>query len=105
MFKTQQRICILGSSISIQKNGYLDHLKNLINKSSGLEHLWLNASLGGTNVAATKYYTIENLFFDFKSFNPTICFIEKSVNDKIFGYSKMEPNYAQKLIKDHLNSW
>lgn len=53
LFSTRQRVLILGSSVSIQKNGYLPLLQQKLNALCDQEHEYLNASLGGTPSEAT----------------------------------------------------
>jgi len=86
IFKRKQRILILGSSISVQKNGYLPRLKSLLNAFCSDDHEYLNASLGGTPSEATYCYVHSNLVYDIASFNPSICLIEKTPNDKIYDF-------------------
>jgi len=89
------RIAVLGSSISIQRKGYLPRLKQLLKSSTGIEHLLLNASLGGTTSKATLCYVAGNLFYDIKGFRPDIVLIEKAPNDRIYNYQQLDLSARQ----------
>jgi len=89
LFSTKQRILILGSSISIQKNGYLPLLQHKLDSICGESHEYLNASLGGTPSEATYCYVHANLGCNIVDFNPTVCIIEKTPNDRLYHYQNM----------------
>lgn len=82
----------------------MKRFKDRLFRETLTNHEYLNCSLGGTNISSTVFYIVEDLFFDFDVFKPTFCFIEKSVNDKIFGYSSMEDSEKNRLIAEHLSS-
>ena len=98
LFRAPQRILVLGSSVSIQKNGYLFTLIEELNRHIGQDgqtHTLLNASLGGTHINATLAYAANNLFYDVRSFNPTFTIIEKAPNNRISNYRGL-PEVQQK---------
>lgn len=100
LFSSKQRILILGSSVSIQKNGYLPILRQKLDEICIDSHEFLNASLGGTPSEATYCYVRSNIVYDIAAFKPTICILEKTPNDKIFDYNKITPKQqAEKLAR------
>jgi len=103
LFRTPQRILVLGSSVSIQKNGYLLTLMDELNQHIGQDgqtHMLLNASLGGTHVNATLAYAANNLFYDIRSFNPTFTIIEKAPNNRIPNYLGLPEARQKNYILD-----
>lgn len=92
-FKKPQRIAVLGSSLSIQRKGYLPRLIERLNElidNPQSRHCVLNASLGGTNVYATLSYASSGLFYQLKDFSPTVAIIEKSPNNRICGFASLD---------------
>ena len=86
LFSTRQRVLILGSSVSIQKDGYLPLLQQKLDGLCNQDHEYLNASLGGTPSEATYCYVHANLAGNIADFNPTVCIIEKTPNDRLYHY-------------------
>jgi hypothetical protein len=107
LFSSKHRILILGSSVSIQKEGYLPSLKVKLDSLCEGGHEYLNASLGGTPSEATNCYVQANLVYDIEKFAPTVALVEKTPNDKIFDFSLITPEQRnEKLgnIEKHLTS-
>lgn len=93
--------------MSIQKTGYLPRLMEELNKLSPSGHTYLNASLGGAPVESTYSYVYSNTIYDIEAFSPTVCIIEKTLNDKIHFYDKFPLVKRQERlsrIRDFLTS-
>ena len=97
-FSIQQRVLILGSSVSIQKNGYLPKLKEELDRLSPNGHIYFNASLGGAPIESAYSYVYSNTIYDIEAFNPTVCIIEKTPNDKIYFYDKLPADRIQETL-------
>ena len=98
------RLLVIGSSVSIQKKGYLPKLVESLKHKHSLEVELLNASLGGCSTQASLAYTISDLFFGMNEFNADIALIEKSANERYKGFSSLCANEKQKHISDILNN-
>ena len=73
-----------------------------LKKNFSCEVNLLNASLGGTNTEAAVAYTTSDLFFGMSQFNADIALIEKIVNERIKGFSKLNPNQKNEHISNIL---
>ena len=99
-----RKILIVGSSISIQRNGYLPRMLELINKKTFKTHRSLNASLGGTPTIASLAYVANNLFFDTDEFRPDVAIIEKAPNERIFSKPPTSKQVEEKYHEIILNT-
>ena len=87
--KATQKLLVIGSSVSIQKEGYLPSLIEIASKKYGIQLEVLNASLGGCSTEASLAYLKGELFYDTKGFNADIAIIEKTPNERHLTYSKL----------------
>lgn len=107
VFKSSQRIAVLGSSLSIQRKGYLprlvERLDGLIEDYQSRHHI-LNASLGGTNVYATLSYACSDSFYPLKDFKPTVAIIEKAPNNRINSFASLDNESRSAEVSSTINS-
>ncbi|MDJ0632809.1 MAG: sulfotransferase family 2 domain-containing protein [Xenococcaceae cyanobacterium MO_188.B29] len=73
------RIAYLGSSVTVQKEGYRFSLQKMLCEHSKKQHLEINASIGDTG-SITGVFTMEE---DVVPYKPDICFVEYMVSDRV----------------------
>lgn len=95
-----QRILVLGSSLSIQRAGYLPVLQDRLNGLTEDKHEWLNASLGGASSLASCLYTCLDIIYPVLAFAPTIVLIEKLPNDQIYHFDSLTEYQRNGHLKD-----
>ena len=98
---------MLGSSLSIQRQGYLPKLVESLSSlspDSRVDHDILNASLGGTNVYATLAYAATESFYPVKQFKPSVAIIEKAPNNRINNINAIASDARNLRIQDTIVS-
>ncbi|MDJ0569651.1 MAG: hypothetical protein QNJ53_11460 [Pleurocapsa sp. MO_192.B19] len=73
------RIAYLGSSVTVQKEGYRFFLQKMLCEHSKKQHLEINASIGDTG-SITAVFTMEE---DVVPYKPDVCFVEYMVSDRV----------------------
>jgi hypothetical protein len=100
------RALVIGSSVSIQKAGYLPALQVLAQRSYATDLQVLNASLGGCSTQASLAYLKGELFYNTADFNADIALIEKCPNERHQRFSQLSPEqqqqHEQQVIGDTL---
>lgn len=92
-----RKILVIGSSISIQKKGYLPFLKSILLDQTKQGHSFFNASLGGTPTVASLAYITGDLFFEAKAFGAEIALIEKAPNERTLSRNPSSLEIASKI--------
>lgn len=87
--KVTRKLLVIGSSVSIQKEGYLPALKEIALKQYGIHLEVLNASLGGCSTEASLAYLKGDLFYDTRGFGAEIAIIEKTPNERHFKFAQL----------------
>lgn len=101
-----QRLLVIGSSVSIQKAGYLPVLQKLANNEHATTLQVLNASLGGCSTEASLAYLKAELFFNAQAFKANLALIEKCPNERHQQFSTLTSEqkleHEQKIYRDTL---
>jgi lysophospholipase L1-like esterase len=71
------KIAYLGNSVTAQKNGYREHLHELICKSTQQPHVAINAGIGGVGSLASAFLLSDFVLRQ----EPDLCFIECAIAD------------------------
>jgi hypothetical protein len=100
------RALVIGSSVSIQKSGYLPMLKSMAERSYNTDLQLLNASLGGCSTQASLAYLKADLFYNATAFNADIALIEKCPNERHLRFSQLNPQqqkeHEERVYQDTL---
>lgn len=73
------KVAYIGSSVTVQKEGYRVFLQQIMCERSGKKHLEINAAIGDTG-SITGVFTMEE---DVIPYKPDICFVEYMVSDRV----------------------